>query len=91
MAENPIFWADGINEGQFASIEQLPDGIIVWRWYIDDTVKVYEAMFRLYFCTNCGHRGDNSIIAKSADGTGYAISQLRNVFFNCGIILNKTK
>lgn len=83
-----LYWANGNN--LFATIEPM-EGIYVWRWMIDDPQTVMAYFFRLMFCTICGEREHDVVIAKTDDGTEYRISELRNIFFNCGIIVSKSK
>ena len=85
-----LYWADMHDNSAFATVEEL-QGKYVWTWLIDDPKKVLEWFFRLMFCTNCGQRGQDKIIAQTNDGAKYSISQLQNLFFNCGIIVHKMK
>ena len=85
-----LYWLNLHNNAPFATVEQL-EGQYVWKWLIDDPKKVLEWFFRLMFCTNCGERGNDTVLAQTEDGTKYSISQLQNLFFNCQIIFHKMK
>ncbi len=85
-----LYWLNMHNNAPFATVEQL-EGQYVWKWLIDDPKKVLEWFFRLMFCTNCGERGTDINLAQTEDGMKYSISQLQNLFFNCGIIVHKMK
>ena len=85
-----LYWLNLHNNAPFATVEQL-EGQYVWKWLIDDPKKVLEWFFRLMFCTNCGERGNDTLLAQTEDGTKYSISQLQNLFFNCQIIVHKMK
>jgi hypothetical protein len=85
-----FYWLDIHNNSAFATIGQV-EGQYVWTWLIDDPKKVLESFFRLMFCTQCGKRGEDYNIAQSNDGAKYSISQLKNHFFNCGIVVRKMK
>ena len=85
-----IYWLNMHNNAPFATVEEL-EGQYVWKWLIDDPKKVLEWFFRLMFCTNCGERGNDTLLAQTEDGTKYSISQLQNLFFNCQIIVHKMK
>ena len=85
-----LYWLNLHNNAPFATVEQL-EGQYVWKWLIDDPKKVMEWFFRLMFCTNCGERGNDTLLAQTEDGTKYSISQLQNLFFNCQIIVHKMK
>lgn len=85
-----LYWLNLHNNAPFATVEQL-EGQYVWKWLIDDPKKVLEWFFRLMFCTNCGERGNDTVLAQTEDGTKYSISQLQNLFFNCQIIVHKMK
>lgn len=85
-----LYWLGMNNNSAFATIGQV-EGQYVWTWLIEDPKKVLEWFFRLMFCTHCGNRGQDQIIAQSDDGTKYSISQLKNHFFNCGIVVRKMK
>ena len=77
-----LYWLNLHNNAPFATVEQL-EGQYVWKWLIDDPKKVLEWFFRLMFCTNCGERGNDTVLAQTEDGTKYSISQLQNLLFNC--------
>jgi len=83
-----IYWLNMHNNAPFATVEEL-EGQYVWKWLIDDPKKVLEWFFRLMFCTNCGERGNDTLLAQTEDGTKYSISQLQNLFFNCQIVVRK--
>jgi|TARA_R110000824_G_scaffold6638_3_gene30698 hypothetical protein len=86
-----LYWANGMyGNSAFATMELL-EGQYIWKWLIDDPKKVLESFFRLMFCTQCGEQGQDEIIAQTDDMTKYSISQLRNLFFNCGIVVRKSK
>jgi|TARA_Y100000996_G_C22446433_1_gene611999 hypothetical protein len=81
-----LSWANG--NGQFAHIATTDDGKYIWKWLVADPRPVLEKVFaHLYFCTQCGHREQDEIMAVSEDGGQYPISQLANVFFNCHFVL----
>ena len=83
-----LYWLGMHNNAPFATVEQL-EGQYVWKWLIDDPKKGMEWFFRLMFCTHCGERGSDTLMAQADDGSKYTISQLQNVFFNCQIIVHK--
>ena len=83
-----LHWFGIHDNAPFATVEQV-EGQYVWKWLIDEPKKVLEYFFRLMFCTNCGHRHSDSVLAQANDGSKYTISQLQNVFFNCQIIVHK--
>jgi len=83
-----LYWFNMHNNAPFATVEQL-EGQYVWKWLIDDPKKVMEWFFRLMFCTHCGERGTDIVMAQADDGSKYSISQLQNVFFNCQIVVHK--
>lgn len=85
-----LYWKDMHNNTAFATVGQVEEQY-VWTWLIDDPKKVLEWFFRLMFCISCGNRGQDQIIAQTDDGTMYSISQLQNLFFNCGITVRKSK
>ena len=67
------------------------EGLYIWEWLIADPKGVMDKFFKTtFFCTHCGQRESDEIIAYNDDGTKYSISQLVNLFFNCHIILRKT-
>tara|TARA_R110000751_G_scaffold68807_1_gene139959 strand:- start:155 stop:424 length:270 start_codon:yes stop_codon:yes gene_type:complete len=84
-----LYW---INDNQpFATLKMDNKGLYIWEWLIDDPKGIMDRFFKTaFFCTNCGEREKDTIMAISADGTKYSISQLVNLFFNCHIILRKT-
>ena len=83
-----LYW---ISDNQpFATLSVNNEGLYIWEWLIDDPKGVMDRFFKtLFFCTNCGEREIDAIVAISADRTKYSISQLVNLFFNCHIILRK--
>ena len=85
-----LYW---ISDSQaFATLKVNAEGLYIWEWLITDPTGVMDRFFKTtFFCTNCGQRETDSLVAISADGTQYSISQLQNLFFNCHIILRKDK
>ena len=83
-----LYW---ISDNQpFATLKVNNEGLYIWEWLIDDPKGVMDRFFKtLFFCTNCGERETDAIVAISADRTKYSISQLVHLFFNCHIILRK--
>jgi len=83
-----LYW---ISDNQpFANIKMDNKGLYIWEWLIDDPKGVMDRFFKtIFFCTKCGERETDAIVAVSADKTKYSISQLVNLFFNCHIILRK--
>ncbi len=81
-----LYWANG--NGAFAHIDTTDDGKYVWKWLVSDPRPILEKVFaHLYFCTHCGQRQQDEIIATTDDGGEYSISLLQNVFFNCHFVL----
>lgn len=85
-----LYW---ISDSQpFATLKVDAQGLYIWEWLIADPKGVMDRFFKtIFFCTNCGQRETDSLVAVSADGTKYSISQLVNLFFNCHIILQQMK
>ena len=85
-----LYW---ISDSQpFATLKVNAEGLYIWEWLITDPRGVMDRFMKTtFFCTNCGQRETDSLVAISADGTKYSISQLHNLFFNCHIILRKDK
>lgn len=85
-----LYW---ISDNQpFATLKVDAKGLYIWEWLIADPRGVMDRFMKTtFFCTNCGERETDSLVAHSADGTQYSISQLQNLFFNCHIILQQSK
>ena len=85
-----LYW---ISDGQrFATLKENAEGLYIWEWLIADPIGVMDRFFKTtFFCTNCGQRETDSLVAMCADGTKYSNAQLQNLFFNCHIILQQTK
>ena len=76
----------------FATLKVSPEGTYIWEWLITDPKIIMDRFFKMtFFCTNCGERENDAIVAMVTDGTQYSLSQLQNLFFNCGIIIHKMK
>ncbi len=90
MTAATLYW---ISDNQpFATLKVNGEGLYIWEWLISDPKNVMDRFFKtVFFCTNCGERETDSLVAASADGTKYSISQLDNLFFNCHIILQQMK
>lgn len=82
-----LYW---ISDNQpFATLKVSGDNYI-WEWLVADPKNIMDRFFKTaFFCTNCGERETDLVVAITPDGTKYSISQLVNLFFNCHIILRK--
>jgi hypothetical protein len=90
MTEATLYWI--VDNQPFATLKVSHDGIYIWEWLITNPQGVMDRFFKTsFFCTNCGEKETDSLVAAVNTGTQYSISQLQNLFFNCGIIIHKMK
>jgi len=84
-----LYW---ISDSQPFATLKIDGDKYIWEWLVADPKGIMDRFFKtVFFCTSCGKRESDAIVAITADGTKYSISQLVNLFFNCHIILRKDK